>query len=187
MCVLSDILSFIRVNVRPMLISLLLPLAAPVHAQPEFSSDSLYRFSYQLQNSNVLAGDIDTSARLRVRIYAYDSVLADISAVVLKTDYILKPEVGTEYRVEFTGKELKRALQRYHGSERIFDDHEAGVYLIWALDLNGDGQFCKGDLRLDYEQTGDQFYAIVPGSTGMTASIKVYLKPEQGTRCLPFE
>ncbi|MCO4758157.1 MAG: hypothetical protein KC477_09040 [Oceanospirillaceae bacterium] len=156
-----------------------------VVAQSEFSSDSIYQFKYQLANTSFLIAPDD--ARLHVRIYAYDHRLADVSAVVVKDAYVDRPQSDTEYQVAFTGEDLERALQQYHGSDRIFSDHDAGVYLIWTVDINGDGQICEGDLRIDYNKMPDLFYGIQPRSAGLDETVTVYLIPLQGGACRSFE
>ena len=154
-------------------------------ALSEFSADTLYQFNYQLANASSLNATDD--ARLQLRIYAYDHRLADVSAVVLKESYVDRPQSDTEYHVAFTGEDLEQALQQYHGSDQIFSDHDAGVYLIWTVDMNGDGQICEGDLRIDYNKMPDLFYGIRPRSAGLDETVTVYLTPLQGGTCRSFE
>ncbi|MBE9398794.1 hypothetical protein IOQ59_16155 [Pontibacterium sp. N1Y112] len=156
-----------------------------VFAQSEFSPDTLYQFNYQVANTSSLNSPVD--ARLRVRIYAYDHRLADVSAVVLKDAYVNRLQSDTEYHVAFTGEDLEQALQQYHGSDRILSDHDAGVYLIWTVDINGDGQICEGDLQLDYNKMPDLFYGIRPRSAGLDEKVTVYLAPVQGGACQSLE
>lgn len=154
-------------------------------AQSEFAADTLYQFNYQLADSGQLNSSDD--ARLRLRIYAYDHRLADVSAVVLKETYVAHPQSDHEYQITFTGEDLKKALQQYHGSDRVYSDHDAGVYLIWTVDINGDSQICEGDLRLDYNKMPDLFYGIRPRSTGLDETVTVYLTPVQGATCQSLE
>lgn len=156
-----------------------------VVAQSEFSPDTLYQFNYHLANTSSL--NYPDDARLHVRIYAYDHRLADVSAVVLKESYVDRPQSDTEYHVAFTGEDLEQALQQYHGSDQIFSDHDAGVYLIWTVDMNGDGQICEGDLRIDYNKMPDLFYGIRPRSAGLDETVTVYLTPLQAGTCRSFE
>lgn len=154
-------------------------------AQSEFAADTLYQFTYQLVDSGSLNSSDD--ARLQLRIYAYDHRLADVSAVVLKETHIDRPQSNLEYQVTFTGEDLGKALQQYHGSDRVYSDHDAGVYLIWTVDINGDSQICEGDLRLDYNKMPDLFYGIKPRSAGLDAMVTVFLTPVPDGKCRSFE
>lgn len=185
MTLYSRISGSMAIIIRLSSISISLMFSSLLFAQSEFSADTHYQFNYKFADASSLNASDD--ARLQLRIYAYDHRLADVSAVVLKEAYVDRPENDTEYQVAFTGDDLQAALQQYHGSDRIFSDHDAGVYLIWAVDKNGDGEICEGDLRLDYDKMPDFFYSIKPLSAGLEETVTVYLTPVQGGTCQSFE
>lgn len=169
--------------------SYLVVVAVFFYVVPTAHAESIFSVDTQYQKRFILTDDTGATnlanARLKITIYVYDGVLVDTNAVQLKVIYIDRPLVGLPYSTVFSGAELKAALARYHGVNGKFNpkDHEAGYYFVWEIDLNGDSQFCPGDLMMDSDRS-DDFYPVIGDIFNHT--LTVGFTSVKGQTCNPF-
>jgi len=155
-------------------------------AQPEFSPDTFYEIQFNIALADHIV--LSNESRLKASIYVADFALADVPASHLKTRYYNRLNLKKVLSVRFNGAELRKALEMYHSGQSGLnpDGQEALFYLHWSIDLNGDGQFCPGDLIMDYSRIKKDHYEVTPETHGFIEQLVVPFTKATDTPCEKF-
>lgn len=145
---------------------------APAYVTPARNDFNLdIRLTYpDLDSLRVQSG---STAQVRFTVWAYDALVADVSATPIVTeDFKLRPS-SFAYPLRFSSTALDK-IEIQSG-----DPESIRYYVTLFVDVDGDGVSCNGDLRPDRTISRPQFYTL----NDTDNAVELALKAVQGEVC----
>jgi len=146
--------------------------AAPTYAIPERND---YNLDIRLTHPDIdrLRAQAGAVPQVRFTVWAYDELVADVSATSIVTENFNLRPASFEYPLRFASTALD-AIEIKSG-----DPESIRYYVTLFVDVDGDGVSCNGDLRPDRAISRPQFYTL----QNTDSTLELTLKAVQGEVC----
>jgi len=146
--------------------------AAPTYAIPERSD---YNLDIRLAHPDInrLRARAGETPQVRFTVWAYDELVADVSATSIVTEEFKLRPAAFGYPLRFASTALD-AIEIKSG-----DPESIRYYITLFVDVDGDGVSCNGDLRPDRAISRPQFYTLEDTDN----ALELTLKAVQGEVC----